>query len=194
MDSIPKLIEACLRRERRAEKALYEIHYGFLMSLCVRYTSDREEARELVNAIFVQVFLSLGTFDPARPFIPWLKKIAIRTAIDELRKKSRLPSFIGLEDNLVETEDSGSEEESGVARYSSNLSHDELLGMLKQLPPPLCTVFNLYAIDEIPHEQIAVLLDISTRTSKRHLHNARQFLREAILQRVAQKEAGYGTK
>jgi DNA-directed RNA polymerase specialized sigma24 family protein len=66
--------------------------------------------------------------------------------------------------------------------------------MLKLLPPPLYTVFNLYAIDEIPHEKIAFLLDISTRTSKRHLHNARQFLREAILQRVAQKEAGYGTK
>lgn len=194
MDSIQKLIEACLRRERRAEKALYEIHYGFLMSLCIRYTSDREEAKELVHAIFVKVFLSLDTFDPTRPFIPWLKKIAIRTAIDELRKKSRLPSFMGLEDNLVETEDSGSEEESGVARYASNLSHVELLSILKQLPPPLGTVFNLYAIDEIPHEQIAVLLDISTRTSKRHLHNARQFLREAILQRVAQKEAGYGTK
>jgi len=59
------------------------------------------------------------------------------------------------------------------------------MGMIQELPDGYRVVFNLYAIENFNHKEIALLLGISENTSKTQLLKARKALRrkiEALLQ------------
>jgi len=61
---------------------------------------------------------------------------------------------------------------------------------MEKLDEPAKTIFNLYAIDEYQHSEIAEKLDISERTSKRYLSKAREALKQMILaKRILMKGA-----
>jgi RNA polymerase sigma-70 factor (ECF subfamily) len=57
---------------------------------------------------------------------------------------------------------------------------EQLFQMIKELPPATRLVFNLYALDEYSHKEIAKKIKISIGTSKWHLFNARKILKENI--------------
>ena len=62
--------------------------------------------------------------------------------------------------------------------------------MMEKLDEPAKTIFNLYAIDEYQHNEIAEKLGISERTSKRYLSKAREALKQMILaKRILMKGA-----
>jgi RNA polymerase sigma-70 factor (ECF subfamily) len=50
------LIAACLRDERWAQKELYESYYSKLLAVCIRYSNNYEDARDILNEGFVKVF------------------------------------------------------------------------------------------------------------------------------------------
>lgn len=60
------------------------------------------------------------------------------------------------------------------------LSHQELMAMVQCLTPAYRMVFNLYAIDGYTHEEIGIILGVSTGTSKSNLSKARERLRNML--------------
>jgi hypothetical protein len=52
------LITACINRERRAEYELYKLTYSYLMSICIRYANNKEEAEEALNTGFLKVLVN----------------------------------------------------------------------------------------------------------------------------------------
>jgi RNA polymerase sigma-70 factor (ECF subfamily) len=72
-----------------------------------------------------------------------------------------------IEDTYIEIED-------------ESLSMDYLLSIIQELPDRYRLVFNLYALDDYSHKEIAEMLDISTGTSKSNLARARLILKEKI--------------
>jgi RNA polymerase sigma-70 factor (ECF subfamily) len=97
----------------------------------------------------------------------------INTAIDRIRHEKKLPQF----QNLDETHESvvWVEEE-----YLENLTQSKLLHMLDQLSPAYKTVFTLFVLDELSHEEISKMLNISIGTSKSNLFRARKVMRVLI--------------
>lgn len=60
------------------------------------------------------------------------------------------------------------------------LSHQELMAMVQCLTPAYRMVFNLYVIDGYTHEEIGIILGVSTGTSKSNLSKARERLRNML--------------
>lgn len=174
-ESLQRLIEGCVQQERSSQKALYELFYGFAMAICLRYAGNRYEAAEIMNDGFFKVFTNLQTYDPTRPFKPWIGRIMTNTAIDYYRANYKTNQF----EELDET-GSVSDRNSVLEK----MAYKDLLALIQQLTPAYRTVFNLYAVDGFAHKEIAQMLDISIGTSKSNLHKARQKLQEMI-----QKEA-----
>ena len=56
------LIEGCKKRERKAQKELYEMYSRKMMGVCLRYVGDRETARDLLQEGFVRVFTSIDSY------------------------------------------------------------------------------------------------------------------------------------
>lgn len=171
------LLAGCRRADRVTQRRLYGLYYGYALSICLRYTRQRDEAVEVVNDGFMKVFQGLDRFDDARyevarSFRGWLKKIMIRTAIDYFRAHEKH----ALQDDLA----AGPEPADGAHTPLDALAYDDLLALVQRLPPAYRATFNLFAIDGYTHEEIAQHLGTTPGTSKSNLSKARAHLQQLI--------------
>ena len=168
-----QIIEGCRKKQRKAQKALYQLYYGYSMKICLRYSNDREEALELVNDGFMKVFTKLHLYEDKQAFKSWLSTVMIHTAIDHYRKKIKLQRMEDIENaNDLQEKD----------HILANLNYQDLVKLVQKLSAAYRTVFNLFVIDGFSHQEIADKLSISEGTSKSNLFKARQQLREMIVE------------
>ncbi|MEX2595899.1 MAG: sigma factor [Salibacteraceae bacterium] len=80
------LIKRCKKEDRRAQFELYKECYGSMMSICLRYHSNNDDAKNVLNQAFFKVCTNLDQRKQEVPFEQWLKRITINTCIDEYRK------------------------------------------------------------------------------------------------------------
>lgn len=163
-EDIRLLIQGCLQSEREAQRKLYQYFYGYAMSICVRYSKNNEEAREVLNDGFMKVFTKIEKYDSEKSFKGWLRRVMINTALDNYRHNYKHYHHRDLEE---------ANQEVISESVTQQLSHADLMQMVQQLSPGYRTVFNLYAIDGYTHEEISELLGISVGTSKSNLSKAR---------------------
>lgn len=144
-----------------------------------RYIYHYDKAVDVVNDGFVKVFRNFERFqfrdieNLEMVLMGWMRMIMINTAIDHLRKNNFLPE-IGdiLESTWAQADKSQSSDQV--------LLYKELVKEIKKLPPSYRTVFNLYVIDGLTHQEIANLLGISVGTSKSNLSKARVILQKIV--------------
>lgn len=147
------------------------MHYSFSMSLCMRYANSLEEAQEIMNDGFMKVFQYIKKFDTLRPFKPWLKRILLNTSIDYFHKHRSKLEEVELEEGINETDDQSA---------LDLISYEEMLDLVRKLPPVYRTVFNLRAIEGYKHEEIAEMLKISVGTSKSNYARAKEKLKKYL--------------
>ena len=80
------IIDGCRRHDRAFQKELYQLFYQYTLKVGLNYASSLEEAREIVNDVFMKVFSKIENYNSEQPFKPWLNKITVFTAIDYYRK------------------------------------------------------------------------------------------------------------
>lgn len=145
------------------------------MSIGLRYAGNNEDASELTNSAFLKAFENLETYDTSKHFLPWLRKIAVNTALDYLKSTQRRAfDFDPLDDSGVEMlEDS-------MTSIEATMEVEALDELFLKMPEPMKTFFNLYIMDEFTHSEIAEKLKCNERTSKRYLSKARAWLGQRI--------------
>lgn len=173
---LQELIDGCLQNNRRSQELLYKQFYAYALGFCLRYTRDREEAKEILNDGFLKIFTKLESYDRKRSFATWLGRIMINTALDRYRKEARQQP-----NDDLEMADQVSIDETVI----SQLAYEELIGVIQLLPPVYRMVFNLSVIDGFTHEEIAEKLGITVGTSKSNLSRAREKLKWILFQKNA---------
>jgi RNA polymerase sigma factor (sigma-70 family) len=169
------LITACIRKERKAQYELYKLVFRYLMSICIRYTHSYEDASEALNTGFLKILNNMDKYRADVPFKAWIRKIMVNVLIDEFRKqKKEKENFILAQEHaehmpMVEINDA-------ISRMDTERIHR----LIMELPPVSQKVFNLYVVDGFEHKEIATMLGISEGTSKWHLHNSREQLKEKL--------------
>jgi RNA polymerase sigma-70 factor (ECF subfamily) len=165
-------IRACIRKEKWAQKKLYEDYYGSMMPLCMRYTNNKDDAMDVLHEGFIKVFKNIGKYKPGTSLPSWIRRIMVNTAIDYYRKMSR---------RRTEDLDTVYDMSSGAPDAISNMSAQEIINALQELTPAYRTVFNLYVIEGYPHKEIAKILDITESTSRSNLVKARNKLKSILM-------------
>jgi RNA polymerase sigma factor (sigma-70 family) len=166
------LIKGCLSNDARCQKELYEKYKSAMFVHCLRYASDRAEAEDMLQEGFLIVFKELHQYEGSRGALGgWIRRVVINSALQVIRKKKI--SFSEMDASYEEV----SNDEDAV----SQLSLKELLVHIQSLPNGYRTVFNMYAIDGMQHNEIAELLQISINTSKTQLFKAKQMLQKMII-------------
>jgi RNA polymerase sigma factor (sigma-70 family) len=171
-------VEACGRNSRESQKVLYISFYGYAMAVCDRYTSNQDDAVEILNDGFLKIFREIHNYKPAYSdvigsFKGWLRKIMVYTAIDSYRKRQKHQVVTQLDNVVYEM---SSMEEDAVEK----ISYEEIIRAVQMLSPGYRAVFNLYVIEGWNHEQIGDQLGISTGTSKSNLSKARRQLQKIL--------------
>jgi RNA polymerase sigma-70 factor (ECF subfamily) len=173
-----QLIEGCLRGESWARKKVYELHAPAMMSICRRYVNNHDTARDLLHDGFVRLFTKINTYSGAGSFNGWMKRIFVTMALEYLRRGNLLQ--YGTD---VEAFDY-SDEEPDMSRFD-HLSSDDLFACVASLPDKCRIVFNMYAMEEYTHAEIAKALKISESTSRSQYASARQLLQKMLMNRIA---------
>lgn len=165
------LIGRCIQQERRAQSELYRICYGYMMSICLRYERNKEDATSLVNLSFLKVLQKLDKLEGTGSFKSWMRRIVVNTIIDEFRKRKK-------DQEMLEFSAGDEQDDLGVDFNEADeyFTAEMLEGMLQKLPEINRKVFNLYAIEGYSHKEIAEQLNIPVNTSKWHLASARKLL------------------
>ena len=167
-----KLIEACMKGDRVAQKVLYDRLAPRMFPLCIRYVGDRTLAEDILQDGFVTLFTHLGSYKGDGSFEGWARRIFVTTALMYLRKKDalkmseELEAVRGMKDELPS--------------QNQNIGYKELMKLVMELPPGFRTVFNMYAIEGYSHKEISDMLGISETTSRTQLSRARVWLQNKI--------------
>lgn len=175
---LEKIIEGCLRNDRRAQEELFKLFYGKMLGVCMRYSKDRDTAEEILQEGFIKIFDKLDAFDYKGSFEGWMRRIIANTAIDSIRKSKKNPMLtdqdddfkLGAIDPMVEQEDF----------EFTGIKAELAVQAIQELSPAYQTVFNLYVIEEYTHKEIAEILGISEGTSKSNLSKAKFNLQKIL--------------
>lgn len=167
-----QLIEGCKKGKRQAQKELYDIYSRKMMGVCLRYVNDRETARDLLQDGFVKVFTCIDSYSEAGAFAGWVRKIFVNCALEYLRKSDVLREAADLDNapELVQPDSSA----------VSDMSAEELMNLVNELPVGFRTVFNLFAIEGYSHKEISDMLNITESTSRSQFTRAKQLLQRKI--------------
>jgi RNA polymerase sigma-70 factor (ECF subfamily) len=177
-EQLKSIIDGCLQNSRRSQEELFKLFYGKMLTVCLRYTKDKDNAQEILQEGFIKIFEKLGVFDYKGSFEGWIRRIIVNTAIDSIRKSKKDPYLsdndedfkLGAEDLIVERE----------KIESMDLKAEVAMEAIQKLSPAYRTVFNLYVIEEYTHKEIAETLGISEGTSKSNLAKARMNLQRIL--------------
>ncbi len=167
VESLPDIINGCLEGNSKAQEQLYQRFAGKMFAVCLQYSGDYEQAKDVLQEGFIRVFSNLHQFHKIGSFEGWIRRIMINTALEKYRDKYYLNRVENQEEDL----------EVGVNdEVFEDLSAQDLLRMIRELSPKYRMVFNLYAIEGYSHKEISALLNISEGTSKSNLSRARAIL------------------
>lgn len=169
------LVTRCKKKDEQAQKILYMRYVEDMMVLCMRYISDREDAREVLMDAFLKFYNSISDFEyrGEGSVKAWLKKIVVSYCLMFLRK-NRL-TFESTDDERYHAEIAAQE------HIVEEMNAKEILLLIHGLPAGCKTVFNLYIFEGQTHKEIAQTLGISEGTSKSQLHLAKSILKSKIL-------------
>lgn len=177
---VHKVIEGCLQNDRRAQERLFQLYYGKLIVVALRYISDRDTAEEVLQNGFIKIFEKLDGYDFKGSFEGWTRRIVANTAIDHIRKTKKDPLLSGTDTDFVsDTEDPVIEAEN---LDSLTLKGELALEAVQKLSPAYRTVFNMFVIENYSHKEIAEKLGITEGTSKSNLAKAKLNLKTILSQ------------
>ena len=166
------LIQACIRKERWAQKLLYEDHYSKMMGVCLRYSNNRDDALDILHEGFIKVFKNISKYKPGTSLHSWIRRIMVNTSIDFYRKSIR---------RRTEDLEQAYQVSSPNADAISQCTEKEILAAVQSLSPAYRAVFNLYVIEGYSHKEIAGILNITESTSRSNLVKARIKLKEILV-------------
>ena len=151
-----------------------------VFSIVYNMTSNREDASDLTQDVFIKAFRSIKSFKNQSSFFTWLYRITMNTTYSNLRKH-RFRRFFSLETmdeegmppEMVEalSADSESEKTSFLKELQERLNE-----ALQKLSINHRTVVVLFEIEGLSHAEIAQIMDTSEGTVRSRLHYAKQQL------------------
>jgi RNA polymerase sigma-70 factor (ECF subfamily) len=183
-DKINDIIKGCVNNDRKSQKLLFDLYAGKLMSTSYRYMGNKDEADEVLQEGFIKIFNKLATYNSSFDVGAWMGRIIVNLAIDKLRKRKKdRKTIVSGDDNLFKTQDH--DEISDFDKHNNQqISAKLAMEAVSKLSPSYRMVFNLYAIENYTHAEIAEELGISEGTSKSNYFKAKANLRKLLKNKI----------
>lgn len=170
------MVKDCLKGKPAAQKQLYDLFAGSMLSVCYRYTKSMADAEDVLQESFVKVFFNLHQYQSKGELGAWIRRIMVTTAINYLKRNARYQSeLVFMEEHLHAV--------NNEAYPQILMEAKELADLIRQLPPGYQTIFNLYAVEGFNHVEIGKMLGIQESTSRSQYARARALLIQWIEQK-----------
>jgi RNA polymerase sigma-70 factor (ECF subfamily) len=162
-----------------AQRVFYKQLSPKMYGICLRFAFVQDDADDILQDGFIRVFKHIKDFRGEGSLEGWVRRTIVNTAINYYKKKIKQ----GVSVDLDHVQEKVKEESTVVEKMAA----DELLMLIKELPPGYRTVFNLSVIEGYTHKEIGNILEISENTSKSQLSRARVSLQKKLA-KIREKE------
>ena len=148
--------------------ALIEEHEAMVFSIALHFFDDRGRAEELAQEVFLQMFRSLRTIESRSHLVFWLRQVASRRCIDQMRKPR--PRAVSIDD--VDLAAGGEPRDPLLDRKMREL--------IAALPEMQRLVVTLRYQEDLDPSEICTIVNLPVNTVKSHLHRALVSLRRKL--------------
>jgi RNA polymerase sigma-70 factor (ECF subfamily) len=173
LSEIKNIINGCLKGNRRDQELLYRRHAAKLYAVCLQYSVNDDEARDILQEGFIKIFENLVHYKHEGSFEGWVRRIIVNTALEKYRSKHNLYRIDDIDEIAEPNAEPDNEDYAGLEAI-------DLLEIIRELPPKYRMVFNLFAIEGYSHKEIGKMVNISEGTSKSNLSRARVILQRRV--------------
>lgn len=170
-----KLLLKVHKGDKAAQELLYRQHVRYLAALSSRYVANDDDAKDVLQESFIKIFSSINNFEyrGEGSLRAWMARITLNEALAFIRKNcnAALVDIADYDDKLADDE-----------IETEGIPTDVIYQFIRELPDGYRAVFNLYAIEDKSHKEIAELLGIKVNTSASQLYKAKAILAKKINQ------------
>ena len=164
-----RLMERAQNGEREAFHALFQDIGPFVTGFLRRRLPDRGQIEDVCQEALIAVYKSRHTYQPERPFEPWLFAIVRRVAADHLRRNPLLSTF---DDNTEEALSLGAQDDSTLAVHLGEA--------LERLSPDQLEALSLTKLFGLSLAEAARRANTTVGAMKVRVHRAHQSLRRSL--------------
>lgn len=155
-------------------------YYGKIYKLCLFYLNDKEEARDILQEVFVKVLKKSHTFKGESGIYTWIYRIAVNTLLNHINRKKIL-EFISFEsmknfEGLKEDEESSSLVMDPAVKWEKDEVEKQKIRKLKECIRALShrekTAFYFFHYDRLKQKEIAEIMKTSAAAVESLVHKA----------------------
>lgn len=175
--------ELLVYRIKNGDLTAYEILIGRyqhrVYNLVVKMVNNEEDARDLSQDIFIQIYQTLQRFRGDSSFGTWVYRVASNKCLDFLRRKKAEGERIVLsafERDILLSDSRGSPEESAIRKEESR----RLRIALESLPRDYRIVIILQHYQQLSYKEIAEILAVPVKTVATKLYRAKLILKKKL--------------
>ena len=181
-----KFIQKLKNRDRNAFDKLVQDYQNSLLNVCFGYLKDLDDAQDLTQEVFLEVYKTIADFREESSLYTWLYRIAISKSLDELKKRKSLKRAAFFEKRV--RSDAADLEMSQTASDSSSPEEDLfqkqqqrfIIDCLNQLPETQRTAFVLSQQESLSYKEIAEIMNKTLSSIESLVHRSKQNLRKIM--------------
>jgi RNA polymerase sigma-70 factor (ECF subfamily) len=180
VEMLERLRLAALDGDARAVDDLVRALEPLVMRRCARLLPHRADAEEACQDALVAVATKLGSFSGHGSFLGWVTVIASNSARSTYRSLKRRG-----QEQAVAVMPEALDPRTTSVMAGSRVDLMEALEAMEAAKPHLVESFVLRDLGQLPYEEIATITDAPLGTTKARIHDARAFMRERLVERLA---------
>ena len=178
------LTEELKKGDLKSFRILVDEHQKKVLNTCYRFVRSREDAEDLTQEVFIEVYKSISSFRGESKISTWIYRIAVTKSLDFIRRKKRKKRFAILKSTF-----SGDTIEEDIPDNQNlnpggKIEEQERIRILNEalgsLPENQRTAFTLSKYDEMSYKEIAEILNTTVSSVESLIHRAKQNLKKRL--------------
>jgi len=171
------IIEQAQRGDREAFESIYKAASGFVYSVALRITNNRQEAQEVTQDVFLKIYHHLKDFGFRSAFKTWVYRITVNTALNAYRRIAKEANRRHDFDTVIEKQAASRDTEKEIMQQEESVSNQKRLeALLNKLNLEQRTCIVLREIQGLSYQEISRILNINLNTVRSRLKRAREAL------------------
>lgn len=180
----PELVRLLKKGDRDAFNELVELYQNKIINIAYGMLSDREDALDASQEVFIKVYRSINTFNENSSLSTWIYRIAANICKDYLRKRQRTTKTVSIHADDEDEKDKIQEIPDESYTPEESAEHTELQIQIRKAIDSLSSdykaVLVMCDIEGISYEKAAEILKCPIGTVKSRLNRARIALKKKI--------------
>lgn len=178
MNNLEENFKRAKKRDRKGQKALYDMFSAKMLAIANSYVNNLHDAEDILMNSFFICFSKIDECREWKSFQFWLRKIVVNNSISFIRKNKNI-LYTDIEINTIEN----AEEE-----WKDEIEEININEIFSNMPDGYRLIFNLYVFEDKKHHEIAETLNISEGTSKSQLSKSKKWIADFLKQKKDEKQ------